>query len=147
MTLCHVLLVLLKVTVESYCHLQLVNMVPVRGIREAWIHLVIQLIRFNLVDLQPRVAQPVFRTSQDLASSCKSSCRRFGFSLVEGRHDATKEENMVQATSSLSSGAFLDRIGGQFHSKPAAMANTVGSNCTKVSNLYAVRDVFFDIAL
>ncbi|XVF87416.1 hypothetical protein PTKIN_Ptkin18bG0118300 [Pterospermum kingtungense] len=101
----------------------------------------------QLGDLQPLAAQPAFRTSQDLGSSCKSSCRLFGFSLVEGRHDATKEENMVQATSSLSSGAFLPRIGEQFHSKPPAVSNTVGSNCTKVSNLYAARDMRFDIAL
>ncbi|XWS19654.1 hypothetical protein CRYUN_Cryun31cG0034000 [Craigia yunnanensis] len=89
----------------------------------------------QLGDLQPLAAQPAFRTSQDLASSCKSSCRLFGFSLTEGRHDATKEENMVQATSSLSSGAFLPCIGEQFHPKLPAVTNTLGSNCTKVSNL------------
>ncbi|XWS15789.1 hypothetical protein CRYUN_Cryun34aG0032000 [Craigia yunnanensis] len=86
----------------------------------------------QLGDFQPQAAQPAFRTSQDLASSCKSSCRLFGFSLTEERLDATtKEETMVQTTSSLSSGAFLPHIGEQFHPKPPAVTNTVGSNCTK----------------
>ncbi|XP_022720829.1 LOW QUALITY PROTEIN: auxin response factor 3-like [Durio zibethinus] len=96
---------------------------------------------------QPLAAQPTFRTSQNLASACKSSCRLFGFSLTEGRHDATTEKNMVQPTSSLSSGAFLPSIGEQLHPKPPAVTNSVGSNCTKISNLYAVRDIPFDIAL
>ncbi|XP_022724470.1 auxin response factor 3-like isoform X2 [Durio zibethinus] len=85
----------------------------------------------QLGDTHPLAAQPAFRTTQELASSCKSSCRLFGFSLTEGRHDATKEDNMVQATSSLAPGAFLPRIGEQFHPKPPAMTNTVRSNCTK----------------
>ncbi|XVE51402.1 hypothetical protein DITRI_Ditri02bG0037500 [Diplodiscus trichospermus] len=101
----------------------------------------------QLGDSQPLGPQPAIRTSQDLASSCKSSCRLFGFSLTEGRSDATKEENMVQVTSSLSSGAFLPRIGEQFHPKPPAVTNTVGSNCTRATNLYAVRNMCFDIAL
>ncbi|XVF27577.1 hypothetical protein REPUB_Repub14bG0120500 [Reevesia pubescens] len=84
----------------------------------------------QLGDSQPLAAQQAFRTSQELASSCKSSCRLFGFSLTEGGHNATKEDNMVQATSSLGSGAFLTRIGEQFHPKPPAVTNTVGSNCT-----------------
>ncbi|OMO65252.1 hypothetical protein COLO4_31402 [Corchorus olitorius] len=95
----------------------------------------------------PLAAQPAFRTSQDLASSCKSSCRLFGFSLTEGQHESHKEDNMVQATSSLGQAAFLPRIGEQCHSKPPAVTNAVGTNCTKVSNLYAVRDMLFDIAL
>ncbi|WRX27072.1 B3 DNA binding domain - like 10 [Theobroma cacao] len=101
----------------------------------------------QLGDSQPLAAQPTFRTSQDIASSCKSSCRLFGFSLTEGSQDANKEDNMVKATSSLGPRAFLPCIGEQFHPKPPAVTNTVGSNCTKVSNLYAVRDMLFDIAL
>ncbi|XWS12589.1 hypothetical protein CRYUN_Cryun37aG0103000 [Craigia yunnanensis] len=85
----------------------------------------------QLVDSQPLAAQPALRTSQELASSCKSSCRLFGFSLTDGRHDATKEDNMEQATSSLAPGPFLPRIVEQFHPKPPAVTNTVGSNCTK----------------
>ncbi|KAB2029469.1 hypothetical protein ES319_D05G166000v1 [Gossypium barbadense] len=101
----------------------------------------------QLGDSQPLSAQPTFRTSQELASSCKSSCRLFGFSLTEGGHDAAKEDNMVQATSSLGAGAFLPRIGEQFNTQPPAVTNTVGSSYTKVSNLYAVRDIVYDIAL
>ncbi|XWS18450.1 hypothetical protein CRYUN_Cryun32bG0044700 [Craigia yunnanensis] len=85
----------------------------------------------QLGDSQPLAAQPAFRTSQELASLCKSSCRLFGFSLTEGRHDTTKEENTVQATSSLATGAFLPCNGEQFHPKPPAVTKTVGSNCTK----------------
>ncbi|KAK8629357.1 hypothetical protein V6N13_078200 [Hibiscus sabdariffa] len=101
----------------------------------------------QLGDSLPLAGQPAFRTSQELDSSCKSSCRLFGFSLTEGRHDASKEENMVQATLSLAPGVFVPRVGEQFHPNSSAMTNTVGSNCTKVSNLYAVRDMVFDIAL
>lgn len=101
----------------------------------------------QLGDSQPLTAQPSFRTSQEIASSCKSSCRLFGFSLTEGSHDSTKEDNVVQATSSLAPVAFLPGIGEPFHPKPQSVTNTVGSNCTNVSNLYAVRDVLFDIAL
>ncbi|KAK8353618.1 hypothetical protein V6Z11_A05G168300 [Gossypium hirsutum] len=101
----------------------------------------------QLGDSQPLSAQPTFRTSQELAASCKSSCRLFGFSLTEGGHDTAKEDNMVQATSSLGAGAFLPRIGEQFNTQPPAVTNTVGSSYTKVSNLYAVRDIVYDIAL
>ncbi|XP_016730804.1 auxin response factor 3 isoform X7 [Gossypium hirsutum] len=86
----------------------------------------------QLGDSQPLSAQPTFRTSQELAASCKSSCRLFGFSLTEGGHDTAKEDNMVQATSSLGAGAFLPRIGEQFNTQPPAVTNTVGSSYTKV---------------
>ncbi|XP_017643165.1 auxin response factor 3-like isoform X5 [Gossypium arboreum] len=95
----------------------------------------------------PLAAQPVFRTSQELDSSCKSSCRLFGFSLTEGRHDASKEEDVVQATSSLAPGAILPCVREEFHPKPSSVTDTVGSNYTEVSNLYAVRDMVLDIAL
>ncbi|KAB2025565.1 hypothetical protein ERO13_D06G135400v2 [Gossypium hirsutum] len=98
-------------------------------------------------DASPLAAQPVFRTSQELDSSCKSSCRLFGFSLTEGRHDASKEEDVVQATSSLAPGAFLPCVREEFHPKPSSVTDTVGSNYTEVSNLYAVRDMVLDIAL
>ncbi|TYI23348.1 hypothetical protein ES332_A06G159200v1 [Gossypium tomentosum] len=95
----------------------------------------------------PLAAQPVFRTSQELDSSCKSSCRLFGFSLTEGRLDASKEEDVVQATSSLAPGAILPCVREEFHPKPSSVTDTVGSNYTEVSNLYAVRDMVLDIAL
>ncbi|KAK8692605.1 hypothetical protein V6N13_076061 [Hibiscus sabdariffa] len=102
----------------------------------------------QLGDSQTLAAQPAaFRTSQELATSCNSSCRLFGFSLTERGHEGTKEDNMVQATSSLGPGAFLPGIGEQFNTQPPAVANTVVSNYTKVSNVYAVRDMLFDVAL
>ncbi|KAK8675481.1 hypothetical protein V6N13_033547 [Hibiscus sabdariffa] len=97
-------------------------------------------------DTLPLAGQPAFRTSQELDSS-KSSCRLFGFSLTEGRHDANREENMVLATSSLAPGVFVPRVGEQFHPNSPSMTNAAGSNCTKVSNLYAVRDMVVDITL
>nr|KJB66767.1 hypothetical protein B456_010G157400 [Gossypium raimondii] len=101
----------------------------------------------QLGDASPLAAQPVFRTSQELDSSCKSSCRLFGFSLTEGRHDASKEEDVVQATSSLAAGAFLPCVREEFHPKPSSVTDTVGSNYTEASNLYSVRDMVLDIAL
>ncbi|XP_065878710.1 auxin response factor 3-like isoform X2 [Euphorbia lathyris] len=77
---------------------------------------------------QPHVAQSPFRASQDLVSSCKSSCRLFGFQLTEDRHVANKDDNPI----SLDPGAsFLPRVGEQFHLNPPAITNAVGSNCTK----------------
>ncbi|KAG4146488.1 hypothetical protein ERO13_D05G160900v2 [Gossypium hirsutum] len=96
----------------------------------------------QLGDSQPLSAQPTFRTSQELASSCKSSCRLFGFSLTEGGHDAAKEDNMVQATSSLGAGAFLPRIGEQFNTQPPAVTNTVGSSYTKVSDKHSWKQLY-----
>ncbi|TYJ30672.1 hypothetical protein E1A91_A06G146400v1 [Gossypium mustelinum] len=83
----------------------------------------------------PLAAQPVFRTSQELDSSCKSSCRLFGFSLTEGRHDASKEEDVVQATSSLAPGAILPCVREEFHPKPSSVTDTVGSNYTETWRL------------
>ncbi|XP_039070680.1 auxin response factor 3-like isoform X2 [Hibiscus syriacus] len=97
-------------------------------------------------DTLPLAGQPAFKTSQELDSSYRSSCRLFGFSLTEGRRDANKEENMVQATLSLAPGVFVPCVGEQFHPNSPSTTNTVGSNCTKASNLYAVRDMAFDIA-
>ncbi|MBA0778197.1 hypothetical protein Gotri_006091 [Gossypium trilobum] len=89
----------------------------------------------QLGDASPLAAQPVFRTSQELDSSCKSSCRLFGFSLTEGRHDASKEEDVVQATSSLAPGAFLPCVREEFHPKPSSVTDTVGSNYTEAISM------------
>ncbi|GLT29521.1 hypothetical protein SLA2020_043830 [Shorea laevis] len=91
--------------------------------------------------------QPAFRTNQDIAPSCKSSCRLFGFSLIEGSHDANKhankEENIVQATSALGPGvSFLPHVAEQYHPTAAAVTNPVGSNkgilqhCLKNYDIY-----------
>ncbi|XP_039052976.1 auxin response factor 3-like isoform X1 [Hibiscus syriacus] len=101
----------------------------------------------QLGDSRTLATQPALKTSQELTTSCKSSYVLFGFSLTEGGHDGTEEDNMVQATSSLGPGVFLHGIGEQFITQPPAVANTVGSNSTKATNLYAVRDMLFDVAL
>lgn len=96
----------------------------------------------------PLVGQPTVRGSQDLVSSCKSSCRLFGFSLTEERHVADIEDNAAPVASPLNPrSSFLPRVGEQFHPKPPAMTKAAGSNCTNVSNHCAVRDMLFDIAL
>ncbi|GAV75083.1 B3 domain-containing protein/Auxin_resp domain-containing protein [Cephalotus follicularis] len=80
---------------------------------------------------RPHVAQSAFRGSKDLVSSCKNSCRLFGFSLTE-EDVANKDDNTTPVPSSLNPGAsFLPHVGEQFHPKPAAIAQAVGSNCTK----------------
>ncbi|KAK3207069.1 hypothetical protein Dsin_021115 [Dipteronia sinensis] len=98
---------------------------------------------------RPLVAQPSFRGSQDLVSSCKSSCRLFGFSLTEERHVAANiEDSRAPVTSPLNPGAsFAPHVGEQFHPKPPAMSNPVGNNCSNVSHFYALRDMLFDTTL
>lgn len=93
----------------------------------------------------PLVTQSAFRGSQDLVPTCKSSCRLFGFSLTEERSIGNKVDNPTPVTSSLIPGtSFLPQ---QLHSEPPVMTKAIGSNCTKVSDFYAVRDMLFDIAL
>ncbi|KDO77722.1 hypothetical protein CISIN_1g004106mg [Citrus sinensis] len=96
----------------------------------------------------PLVGQPTVRGSQDLVSSCKGSCRLFGFSLTEERHVANIEDNAAPVASPLNPrSSFLSHVGQQFHPKPPVMSKATGSNCTNVSNHCAVRDMLFDIAL
>lgn len=93
----------------------------------------------------PLVTQSAFRGSQDLVPTCKSSCRLFGFSLTEERSIGNKVDNPTPVASSLIPGtSFLPQ---QLHSEPPVMAKAIGSNYTEVSDLYAVRDMLFDIAL
>lgn len=93
----------------------------------------------------PLGTQTAFRGSQDLVPSCKSGCRLFGFSLTEEGSTGNKVDNPSPVTSSLIPGtSFLPQ---QLHSEPPVMTKAIGSNCTKVSNLCAVRDMLLDIAL
>uniref|UniRef100_A0A5B6ZXB6 Auxin response factor n=2 Tax=Davidia involucrata TaxID=16924 RepID=A0A5B6ZXB6_DAVIN len=93
-------------------------------------------------------ARPSFRSNQDLASSCKSSCRLFGFPLTEARHAISKEDNPSQVTSPYNSeSSFLSRGEEQLHPNPPLVTKVVGSSCTKVNDFYAVRDRLLDIAL
>ncbi|WCJ27108.1 Auxin response factor 3 [Euphorbia peplus] len=77
---------------------------------------------------QAHVAQSPFRASQDLVSSCKSSCRLFGFQLTEDRHVGNKDDNPISLDPGTS---YLPCVGEQFHLNPPTITNTVGSNCTK----------------
>ncbi|XP_041027862.1 auxin response factor 3-like [Juglans microcarpa x Juglans regia] len=92
--------------------------------------------------LPPLPNRSTFGGSQDLASSCKSSCRLFGFSLTEEKHVANTENSTPVPSSLNTRVSFLPHVGDQFHPKPPLMAKAVGSNCTKVSDLYAVRYAF-----
>ncbi|KAG8634538.1 hypothetical protein MANES_17G050300v8 [Manihot esculenta] len=77
-------------------------------------------------------AQSTFKDGQDIVASCKSSCRLFGFQLTEDRHVANKDDDGPITMTSLNPGSsFLPRAAEQFHLKPPAITNAVGSNCTK----------------
>ncbi|XP_044462326.1 auxin response factor 3-like [Mangifera indica] len=74
--------------------------------------------------------QSVCRGGQNIISSCKSSCRLFGFSLTEERHVATVEDNIAPATCQLNPRAsLLPHVGEHLHPKPPMMAKAVGKNC------------------
>ncbi|KAK2642343.1 hypothetical protein Ddye_024106 [Dipteronia dyeriana] len=60
---------------------------------------------------RPPIAQPAFRGSQDLVSSCKSSCRLFGFSLTMEGHAATDIEDCRAPVSVSVRGMRLTRRG------------------------------------
>lgn len=78
-----------------------------------------------------------YKGNQDLAMACKSSCRLFGFPLTEERNSASNDFSPTQVSSC------------QEHllPKPALVSKIVGSSCTKVSDLHAMRDTLLDIAL
>ncbi|XP_044497185.1 auxin response factor 3-like isoform X2 [Mangifera indica] len=79
----------------------------------------------------PLAPQSACRGGQDIVSSCKSSCRLFGFSLTEERHFATVEDTTAPATSKLNPRAsLLPHVGEHFHPKPPMMNKAVGNNCT-----------------
>lgn len=98
---------------------------------------------------RPLVPQPGFRNNQDLVSSCKSSCRLFGFSLTEERHVAANmDDSNAPVPSPLTPGAsFAPHVGEQFRPKPPAISNPVGNNYSNVSHFYAVKDMLSDISL
>ncbi|XP_061341564.1 auxin response factor 3-like [Gastrolobium bilobum] len=74
------------------------------------------------------------RGSQELVSSCKSSCRLFGFSLTEDTRIANKEADAsTMITCQLNSGPSFNRIvEDEFHPGHSLRSKAVvGSNCTK----------------
>ncbi|OIV91717.1 hypothetical protein TanjilG_26570 [Lupinus angustifolius] len=71
------------------------------------------------------------RNSQEMASSRKSSCRLFGFSLTEDRNLANKEADPSSVTCQLNSGPpFARSIEDEFHPGRSLGNKAVGSNCT-----------------
>ncbi|XP_027346827.1 auxin response factor 3-like isoform X2 [Abrus precatorius] len=74
----------------------------------------------------------VLRGSQELVSSCKSSCRVFGFSLTEGAPVANKEADASPVACQLNSGAsFTRHVEDDFHPGHSLRNKAVGSYCTK----------------
>ncbi|KAF3956885.1 hypothetical protein CMV_018042 [Castanea mollissima] len=57
------------------------------------------------ISLPPFANRSTFGGSQDLVSSCKSSCRLFGFSLTEEKDVANTEDNPTPVSLSLNPGA------------------------------------------
>ncbi|GAB4827012.1 Arf GTPase arf3 [Ancistrocladus abbreviatus] len=91
-----------------------------------------------LLQQQPPGHQSTLGGSDDLLPRSKTSCRLFGFSLTDGVHSVNKE-------ASLSSPPSL--LGTRTSIWPIVDKETVGSNCTRASDLYAVRDMLLDVAL
>lgn len=88
------------------------------------------------------------RTGQSAASTCKNSCRLFGFSLAEGKNGTIEEDNQNQATTSYDREAsFVPQDDVQLQPMPPLVTKVSGNGCTKTSDLYAVRDMLLDIAL
>ncbi|KAK7362779.1 hypothetical protein VNO77_04901 [Canavalia gladiata] len=74
----------------------------------------------------------VLRGGQELVSSCKSSCRVFGFSLTEGAPVANKEADPSTVSCQLNTGAsFTRHVEDDFHPGHSLRNKAVGSYCTK----------------
>ncbi|GMY37434.1 auxin response factor 3 [Fagus crenata] len=70
------------------------------------------------ISLPPFANRSTFGGSQDLVSSCKTSCRLFGFSLTEEKDVANAEDNPTPVSLSLNPGAsFLPACWGPVPSK------------------------------
>ncbi|KAJ8761531.1 hypothetical protein K2173_001666 [Erythroxylum novogranatense] len=73
---------------------------------------------------QPLIAQSTFRGGPDM-SSCKSSCRLFGFLLTEDRQITDKEDIRPPISTPLNQGcSFLPCVGENFHPKPPVIIDT-----------------------
>lgn len=91
----------------------------------------------------PHSSQSALRGGREMVTSCKSSCRLFGFSLSEETHVPNKVDNSTPITSTLNPGASLfPNVEPRFHSKPPLMSAAVGIPCTKVSTLCSLRCTF-----
>lgn len=92
--------------------------------------------------------QSSLKGNQNLVSMCKTSCRIFGFPLTESKISATGAETPAVAVYSHGlETTFLPSGDGKLQPGPPLMTDVVGTNFTKVNDLYAARDVLLDIAL
>ncbi|KAG2396022.1 Auxin response factor 3 Protein [Vigna angularis] len=89
-------------------------------------------VRNQLGSSQSHNSVSALRNNQELVSSCKSSCRLFGFSLTENTHVATKEVDASTITLPINAGPSFTRIvEDEFHPSRTLQSKAVGSNCTK----------------
>lgn len=86
------------------------------------------------------------RSSQELVSTCKNSCRVFGFSLTEGAPIANKDDEPSAVTCQINPGppSFTRHIEDDFNPRHSVRSKAVESYCTKVSNIHPVRDMIID---
>lgn len=92
----------------------------------------------------PLTTQSTLRSTKKVVSSCKSSCRLFGFSLTDEKHLQNKGDRTIPVASSLNPGvSIFPNVGGQFHSSPPLMSSVIENNYTKARDFYAVRDLLF----
>ncbi|XP_058730799.1 auxin response factor 3-like isoform X2 [Vicia villosa] len=83
---------------------------------------------------------------QEMVSTCKSSCRVFGFSLTEGAPIANKQAEPSAVTLPINPGpsSFTRHVEEDFNPKHSLRSKGVESYCTKVSNLHPVRNMVID---
>ncbi|KAF5728704.1 putative Auxin response factor [Tripterygium wilfordii] len=94
-------------------------------------HLGLSNERMQHGDSGPLVGQSAYRSNSDMVSSCKSSCRLFGFSLTEDRHDTNLHESENASTTPLTTvSSCVAGVRDRFHVKPLAMTKAAGSDCT-----------------
>lgn len=88
------------------------------------------------------------RRGQTAVSMCKNSCRIFGFPLAEGKNGSNEEDNQIQVKMPYNhEAALVPENDVQLQPKPTLVTKVTGNSCTKVSDLYNVRDMLLDIAL
>ncbi|CAN4078871.1 unnamed protein product [Withania somnifera] len=95
-----------------------------------------------------RGTQSSLKGNQNSVSMCKTSCRIFGFPLTESKISATRTETPAAAVYSHGLETTFPPSGdGKLQPGPPLMNNVVGTNFSKVNDLYAARDVLLNIAL
>nr|ACN79515.1 auxin response factor 3a [Lotus japonicus] len=74
----------------------------------------------------------LLRGPQEVVSSCKSSCRVFGFSLTEGARSANEEADPSTVTCQLNPGtSFIRHVEDDFRPRHSLRSKAVGKYCSK----------------